>query len=120
MTGKELLKHMEEKRTIHHCFIRWWRENRGIIDIELLDTFLDRAKAGDEFDAFELLDMEDMLGIVMRQFPGKVKRTVTNGNDNLTWEINDSKGSTQQITRQFVPEFLINVYAVETSNFKNK
>jgi len=105
---------MDEKRTENHCFIKWWRKDEGVVDIELLDTFFDTAKAGDRFDGFELLDMEDMWVIVKRQCLGWVERTVQNDDEVLIWERVDSTGGKRRINCQFAPEFLIKVFEVET------
>ncbi len=113
MTGRELLRCLEDQRREGQYFIKWWRKDGGVADIELIDTFYDTAKVGDTFDGFELLDMEDMWVMVKHACADRVTRTVLNDNEVLIWERVDSAGDMRRVSSQFAPEFLMKVFVVE-------
>jgi hypothetical protein len=111
MTGKDLLKLMEDKRTRNHCCIKWWREKEGIVNIQLIET----AKVGDQFDDFELLDIEDMWAIVTQKCLDKVMRTIFDDDEVIVWEQVDADGAKRHLSGKFVPEVLIKVFEAETT-----
>jgi len=84
------------------------------VDIELIDAFYDTVKAGDQFDGFELLDMEQLWEIVKRLCADRVTRSVQEGNEVITWQRLDTTGAKRSIRCSFAPEFLIQIFDVET------
>ncbi len=113
MTGKDLFKQLEQQREEHHHFIKWWRKENDFVDIELIDTFYETANAGDQYEGFELLDMEQLWTIVKKLCGGRVVRTMKDGQEILSWERLD-KGGERTISCSFSPEFLMQIFDVET------
>jgi len=114
MTGKELFKELDQQRKDSHQFIKWWRKENDFVDIELLDSFCETVKAGDEFEGFELLDMEQLWEIVKRLCGGRVTRSKQDGHEIISWERLDSQGAKRNISCSFAPEFLMQIFDVET------
>lgn len=114
MNGKELFKQLEQERTENHCFIKWWRKENDFVDIELLDSFYDTAQAGEQYEGFELLDMEQLWELVKKQCGERVTRTTRDGQELLTWERQDKQGGSRTISCSFAPEFLLQIFDVET------
>ena len=114
MTGNELLGQLDQQRKESHRFIKWWRKENDFVDIELIDAFYDTVKAGDQFDGFELLDMEQLWEIVKRLCADRVTRSVQEGNEVITWQRLDKTGAKRSIRCSFAPEFLIQIFDVET------
>jgi len=114
MNGKELFKELEQLREQNHHFIKWWRKENDFVDIELIDTFYETAKAGDQYEGFELLDMEQLWVIVKKQCGERVMRTMKEGQEILNWEHLDKQGEKRTISSSFAPEFLMQIFDVET------
>jgi len=114
MNGKELFKELEQLREENHHFIKWWRKENDFVDIELIDTFYETAKAGDQYEGFELLDMEQLWVIVKKQCGERVMRTMKEGQEILSWERLDKQGGGRTISCSFAPEFLMQIFDVET------
>jgi hypothetical protein len=119
MNGSELLHSLEKQRGAQHHFMKWWREDKDVPTIELLDTFLDRAKVGDQFSGFKLLDMEEMWEIVRQRCAGRAERAVCNNKEVLVWERAAQTGGPQRVTSLFSPESLIKVFDLETEGDNN-
>lgn len=113
MTGKDLFKQLEQQREEHHHFIKWWRKENDFVDIELIDSFYETATAGDQYEGFELLDMEQLWTIVKKLCGGRVTRAMKDGQEILSWERLD-KGGKRTISCSFAPEFLMQIFDVET------
>jgi hypothetical protein len=114
MTGKDLFKQLEEQREAKHHFIKWWRKENDFVDIELIESFYETAKAGDQFEGFSLLDMEDLWELVKKQCGDRVSRTTSAGGETVVWERVDRKGEKRTISCTFAPEFLMQIFDVET------
>lgn len=114
MTGNELMNQLEQLRKERHYFIKWWRKENDFVDIELLDSFCESVKAGDQFEGFALLDMEQLWEIVSKLCGPRVKRTQQDGHEVLIWERLDNKGAKRNISCSFAPEFLLQIFDVET------
>ena len=114
MTGNELMKQLEQLRKESHYFIKWWRKENDFVDIELLESFYAAVKAGEQFEGFELLDMDQLWEIVRKLCGDRVTRTKQDGHEMLTWERLDNKGAKRNISCSFAPEFLMQIFDVET------
>lgn len=66
MTGEEIRTAIHLQQGSDTRFIKWWRKENDFVDYELLDQFLGRLQAGEQFSGFELLDMEQMLEVMQR------------------------------------------------------
>jgi hypothetical protein len=114
MDGIEVVRLLDERREDGHHFIKWWRKENDFVDIELIDSFRATVKAGDIFGGFELLDMEQLWAIVADLCPGRVSRRAFDGHESIVWDRLDKKGVARSIRCSFAPEFLIQVFDVET------
>jgi len=114
MTGKELMKQLEELRESRHHFIKWWRKENDFVDIELLESFCDSVKAGEQFEGFELLDMEQLWEVVRRLCGERVTRSKQDDHEIIGWQRLDNKGAVRNISCTFAPEFLMQIFDVET------
>ena len=114
MNGIELLKQLEQLRNDNHHFIKWWRKENDFVDIVLLDSFLETVKAGDQFEGFDLLNMEQLWDIVKKLCGNRVMRTQQEGHEVINWERPDKQGAKRIISCSFAPEFLLQVFDVET------
>lgn len=114
MTGTELLKQLDQQRKNSHQFVKWWRKENDFVDIELLDSFSETVKAGDQFEGFELLNMEQLWEIVRRLCGERVIRTKKEGEEIIQWERLGRHGEKRSISCSFAPEFLLQIFDVET------
>lgn len=114
MTGNELIKQLNEQRKDDHKFVKWWRKENDFVDIELFDTFFASVKASDQFEGFELLDMNQLWEIVKRLCADRVTRAVHGTEEMITWERPDDQGAVRKISCSFAPEFLMQIFDVET------
>lgn len=114
MTGTELLHEIEMRKEPRHQFIKWWRKENDFTDIEMLDSFSEGVRAGDEFGGFELLGMEELWSIVDRLCNGRVVRRVFDQHEDIVWDRVGKDGVARCYTCSFAPEFLIQIFDVET------
>lgn len=114
MTGKDLFKQLEQQRESQHRFIKWWRKENDFVDIELIDSFYATAKSGDQYEGFELLDIEQLWDLVKKQCGDRVMRTARDGQEMVTWERQDDQGGKRTINCSFAPEFVMQIFDVET------
>lgn len=114
MNGIDLLREVDRQRGNGHQFIKLWRKENDFVDIELIDLFRDSVSAGDVFGGFELLDMEQMWHIVSKLCPGRVSRRVFDDHESIIWDRKDRNGVTRSMRCSFAPEFLIQIFDVET------
>lgn len=110
----ELVGELDRQRTKDHHFIKWWRKENDFVDIELIDLFRDTGSGGDTFGGFELLTMEQLWDIVVRLCPGRVSRAIVDGHESIIWDRLDKKGVARSIKCSFAPEFLIQIFDIET------
>ena len=108
-TGNELLGQLNQQRKDS-----LWRKENDFVDIELMDAFYDTAKAGDQFDSIELLDMEQLWEIVKKLCADRVTRSVQDDHEIITWQRLDKGGAKRNFSCSFAPEFLIQIFDVET------
>jgi hypothetical protein len=114
MTGKDLFKQLEQQREEYHHFIKWWRKENDFVDIELIDSFYETAKSGDQYEGFELLDLEQLWELIKKQCGERVMRMTQQGQEMVTWERLDKQGGKRTISCSFAPEFLMQIFDVET------
>jgi len=85
-----------------------------IVDIELIDHFRETVKGDVVFGGYELLTMEQLWNIVVRLCPGRVSRSVSDGHEAIIWDRVDKEGTVRSIRCTFAPEFLIQIFDIET------
>ena len=114
MNGLDLVRELDRQETGDHHFIKWWRKENDFIDIELIDHFKETVKGNDVFGGYELLTMEQLWDIVVRLCPGRVSRVFSDGHESIIWERIDKHGIVRCIKCTFAPEFLIQIFDIET------
>jgi len=114
MTGTEVLREIDRQELKNRHFIKWWRKENDFVDIELMETFRDSVSAGDEFSGFELLDMEQLWEIVKRLCPERVSRRVFDNHEMIVWDRVDKNRVKTTFRCSYAPEFLIQIFNVET------
>jgi hypothetical protein len=114
MNGREVLRLLDEQLDKEKQFIKWWRKENDFVDIELIETFRDRVDGNDDFSGFELLDMEQLWAIVTRLCPGRVERQRIDAAEVIVWDRVTREGVKTSFRCSFAPEFLIQIFDVET------
>lgn len=114
MTGNELLRQLDHQERKNCRFIKLWRKENDFVDIELIETFRDNVKGGDEFADFELLDMEQLWDVVKRICADRISRQIINNDEMIVWERVDKHGVKTSHKCSYSPEFLIQVFDIET------
>jgi hypothetical protein len=114
MNGKELLRQLDHQELKNCRFIKLWRKENDFIDIELIDTFRDTVKAGDEFSDFELLNMEQLWDIVKKICGDRISRKGIDSNEMIVWDRVDKHGIKSSNQCSYSPEFLIQIFDIET------
>lgn len=114
MNNNELFKALKELRTDNHHFIKLWRKENDFVDIFLIDSFLEMLKGDEEFESFDLLDMGQLWEIVKRLCGDRVMRTQQEGHEVINWVRIDKQGAKRTISCSFAPEFLLQIFDIET------
>ena len=114
MNGNELLRQLDRQEQKDRQFIKLWRKENDFVDIELIDTFRDSVKAGDEFSDFELLSMEQLWEIVKKICGDRISQQVIDNNEMIVWDRVDKQGVKSSNKCSYTPEFLIQIFDIET------
>ncbi len=114
MTGRELLRQLDQQELKHRYFIKWWRKENDFVDIELIETFRDTVKGDEEFGGFQLLDMDQMWKVVTKLCPDRVRRRSFDSHEMIVWDRVERSGGMKSIRCSYAPEFLIQIFDVET------
>ena len=92
MTGNEVVAQVQGQRSTFHCCIKSWGKDHKLVDFELIDRFIDRAKEDDTFDGFELLDLEQMWHVLTELDPDNLQRVQTKDGEMIEWVWRDRAG----------------------------
>ena len=114
MNGTELLRQLGQQEMRNRHFIKLWRKENDFVDIELIETFRDTVKGGDEFADFELLDMEQLWDVVKKICADRISRQIIDKNEMIIWERVDKHGIKSSNQCSYSPEFLIQIFDIET------
>jgi len=114
MNGSELLRQLDQQGTQNSHFIKLWRKENDFIDIELIETFRDTVKGGDEFADFELLDMEQLWDVVKKICADRISRQIIDNNEMIVWDRVSRHGIKSSHKCSYSPEFLIQIFDIET------
>lgn len=110
MNGRELREQVRAQKADRHCFIRWSRKENDFADFELLDDFFDNLTDEQEFESFELLDMEQMWQTLQNVDPDHLHREKRNKGEVVVWD-REEKGT--QVC-PFIADSLMTIFNVET------
>jgi len=113
MTGEEIRTaiNLQQDRDTH--FIKWWRKENDFVDYELLERFLGRLDAGQNFSGFELLDLDQMLDILQHWPSVKVTLERRTHGDFIHWEHQEQGRSTVE-ELPYTAASLMHVFDSET------
>ncbi|MBE9487347.1 MAG: hypothetical protein KAT62_08360 [Desulfuromonadales bacterium] len=114
MKGSEISKQIQQQRNENLFFVRWWRKENDFADHELLDSFLENLDPHQEFESFELLDMEQMWEILHRENPEHISRDKQLGKEVILWERPEKEGEEGHVVCPFTPESIMTIFDVET------
>jgi hypothetical protein len=114
MTAYELMKQLDHQETKDCKFIKLWRKENDFVDIELIETFRDNVKGSDEFADFELLTMEQLWEVVKKLCADRISRHMIDNHEMIVWDRVDKHGIKSSHKCSFSPEFLIQIFDIET------
>lgn len=109
MTGSEVLQQIKAQRTEGHAFIKWHRKEKGFVDFELIDRFLERLKPEDIIDGFSLLDLEEMWKVLTDLDPDKLARVKKGDREIIQWEWAGKDGAEKTSVYPFTPEGIMTI-----------
>lgn len=72
MRGSEVLMELNRAKAPGQHFIKWWRKENDFVDFELVKNFREHVEANQEFDGYELLNLEQMWQTLQKMFPERV------------------------------------------------
>ncbi len=115
MRGSEILRAIDSRPLTGQEFIRWWRRENDFADYELIDDFRERVDGTQEFEGFELLDLEGMWKELVRLSPDPLSRQKrTKGGDVIIWKHRDADGRMTEETCPFNAETVMKIFDAET------
>ncbi|HEX9874134.1 MAG TPA: hypothetical protein VGA43_07210 [Deferrimonas sp.] len=110
MTGSDILRQVKENRNPRLCFIKWWRKEQDFLNFEEIDEFIQKARPDEEFEGYELLDMEQVWAFLRERELGNIHReTRTSGREVIVW---NRPGKSQECP--FNPASLMTILNVES------
>lgn len=114
MTGNELMRQLNQQGTRNCQFIKLRRKENDFVDIELIETFRNTVKGGDEFSDFELLTTGQLWDVVKNMCAGRISRQLIDSNEMIVWDRVDKKGIKTNHICLYTPECLIQIFDKET------
>ncbi len=109
MTGNEVVAQVQGQRSTAHCCIKSWGKDRKLVDFELIDQFIARAKGEDAFDGFELLDLEQMWRVLTELDPDNLQRVQTRDGEIIEWVWRDRDGREARNRYPFSAEGIMSI-----------
>ncbi|MDO3376906.1 hypothetical protein [Geoalkalibacter halelectricus] len=110
MNGLQIAEEIKRTRTDQQHFIRWWRRENDFVDYQLIERFLETASEDDEFEGFELLDVESMWETLENKVDGRVQRDKRKAGEMIVWQ----RPGKEDQTCPFSPESIMTIFDVET------
>lgn len=110
MRGSEVLMELNRAHTSGKHFIKWWRKENDFVDFELVKTFREHAESTQEFDGYELLNLEQMWQTLKRMFPQRVSLERRTRGAFIVWNRED--GELRELP--YSPESVIEIFDEET------
>lgn len=104
MNDASLREKIDAVRQPGHCFIKWWGEDKALVDYEILDRFLDTLAVSEQVEGFELLDMEQVWKVLTELDPDPLFRVQEQDVEVIHWSWKDRQGKEHLTTFPFTPE----------------
>jgi hypothetical protein len=114
MTGREILRELQQARSGERRFIKWWRKENDFADYELVDTFLASLEGAHEFAGFELLTKEQMWQELMNREPKRVMLGKRHGETVIRWQHVAEDGTIREEIFPYDAPSLMTVFDGET------
>ncbi len=114
MRGSEILKEIDARAAPGQDFIRWWRRENDFADYELIDTFRDKVDGTQEFEGFELLDIDQMWDRLVSLDPQRIMRHKGTRSDVIIWNHPDEDGRMQQESYPYNAQSIMTIFDAET------
>lgn len=113
MTGRDVIKALDEQRSKNYCFVKCWRKEADLLDYDLVDRFLENTSVTEEFGGIDLLTMDDMWNEVVRVSGTRVTLLHDESGDKVEW-LHKGKTGLKKNVCAFTPETLMEIFDVET------
>jgi len=113
MNTAELKNKIGKSRQPGHCFIKWWGNDKSLVDYEILDNFLLKIDLIDEIQGFELFDLEGIWKILTELDPDPISRGLENGFEVIHWTWTDRQGKEHVTSFPFTPEGVLELMESE-------
>ncbi|PLX75618.1 MAG: hypothetical protein C0615_07785 [Desulfuromonas sp.] len=117
MRGSDIIRELETRQQSGQPFIRWWRRENDFADYELLKDFRKRVEPNQEFEGFELLDIESMWKTLVKQSTHRLARDKRKGVEVIIWEHEDTEGYVKEQVCPFSPDAVMTIFDVETKGY---
>lgn len=114
MRGSEILQQIDQRASGNEQFIRWWRRENDFADFELIDDFRERVDGSQEFEGYELLDLDEMWRQLQKIAAKRLKREKRTKNDVVIWRHTDKSGKEKEETCPYTARALMTIFDVET------
>ncbi len=113
MTGREVVEQVTGPMREGRQFIKWWRRADDVVDYDLIDRFVARARPDETVDGFELLDLEGMWEVLLSLDPDKLVRVRQDATEVIQWVWQDPAGVERTSTYPFSPEGIMTLFDEE-------
>lgn len=113
MRGTEIIKTLNDRRTMDHRFVKWWRKESDFLDYDLIDRFVANLSKDEEIGGIDFLTMDEMLREVKRVTGNRVNILHGQSGDSIEWVHLGKSGERTQVCT-YSPESLITIFDVET------
>ncbi len=113
MTGKDAVTRIATERGGGHQFIKWWRKADDVVDYDLVDRFVARARPDEVVDGFELLDLEGLWEVLLSLDPDKLVRVKQGGEEFIQWSWQGPGGGERTSIYPFSPEGIMTLFDEE-------
>jgi hypothetical protein len=116
MKGQELRDRIRQERRETQFFIKWWRREHDFMYFELIDDLLAQVTDDQEFEGYELMDMEQMWAHLQKIEPEHLSRERRTHGEMIVWKRSDPKqeGGEKTEVCPFTPKNLMTIFDVET------
>ena len=104
MNHAELKDKIATIRQAGHCIIKWWGNDKALVDYELLDRFMERCDSIPEVAGFELYDLNGVWQVLTELDPDPLSREKVEDREVIQWRWKDKNGKEHLTTFPYTPE----------------
>jgi hypothetical protein len=104
MNHAELKEAIIKARQPGHCFIKWWGNDKALVDYELLERFLKICDSIPEVAGFELYDLNGIWQVLVELDPDPLSREQVGDREMIQWRWSDRQGKQHLTTFPYTPE----------------